>query len=566
MERIARAGQLCLTLLVSSRAGWRGLTLALPFCFQPEGGCMVSQEDGWLTQKASPCTASSAGGQSDNLQYIVQGGWSGLLENCFPAPLPHTLGLVNFFGVAAFVVSIPISIYSLPMVRKRVYHIFQLTHLPLAILFMVTSCLHDFQILYFTIPGIVNWYAGRKKGETLPATAKLLKGTSGPWVELSIDCSSMSSSYMNSSAPRGQWASIRVAALGREFHPLSVVSSSRIDGSTYLSALVSTKVGNWSKALSKLADFEGHGSFLEVEVDGVHPVGGGDWSFRGSMQEIDNDNDVDLGQPAILLIAGGTGVYGWLQGLATSVASGRRCVHLIWCVTQEPDYEALSERLPVNQDIRVTIYVTQGGISGAQSLLGNGGDLVGKFVTKRRKREGMASLAFQILLATLAPMAVGRWVWEEWMAPRVGKANSTLNYAITHRLLPIILVAFTMKIVFIAFTTMPTSANNVNATSPEDESEESSLMERMRTDRIKYATEKSTSSHHHEMEFGRPNIADVITKEIEEARSIGRTSLVVAACGPNALVSAARSAFEVASKNNRNKGFEMQFTGSESQW
>ena len=310
--------------------------------------------------------------------YIIQGGWSGLLENCFPTPLPHTLGLINFFGVAAFVVSIPISIYSLPMVRKRVYHIFQLTHLPLAILFMVTSCLHDFQILYFTIPGIVNWYAGRKKGETLPASAKLLKGTSGPWVELSIDCSSISSSYMNSSAPRGQWASIRVAALGREFHPLSVVCSSRIDGSTYLSALVSTKAGNWSKALSKLADFEGHESFLEVEVDGVHPVGGGDWSFRGSMQENDNDNDADLGQPAILLIAGGTGVYGWLQGLATSVASGRNGVHLIWCVTQEPDYEALSERLPVNQDIRVTVYVTRGGVSGAQSLLGTGGDLVGK--------------------------------------------------------------------------------------------------------------------------------------------------------------------------------------------
>lgn len=206
----------------------------------------------------------------------------------------------------------------------------------------------------------------------------------------------------------------------------------------------------------------------------------------------------------------------------------------------------------------------------------------------------MASLAFQILLATLAPMAVGRWVWEEWMASRVGKANSTLHYAITHRLLPIILVAFTMKLgeherehkkrlrdhsrsiianpltkistlitVFIAFTKMPTSANNVNATSPDDESEESSLMERMATDRIKYAAE---NSHHHEMEFGRPNIADAITKEIEEARSIGRTSLVVAACGPNALVSAARSAFEVVSKNNRNKGFEMQFTGSESQW
>ena len=207
----------------------------------------------------------------------------------------------------------------------------------------------------------------------------------------------------------------------------------------------------------------------------------------------------------------------------------------------------------------------------------------------------MASLAFQILLATLAPMAVGRWVWEEWMASRVGKANSTVHYAITQRLLPIILIAFTMKLgeherehkkrlrdhsrsiianpltkistlitVFIAFTTMPTSANNVNATSPDDESEESSLTERMATDKIKYAAEKSISSHHHEMQFGRPNIADAITKEIEEARSIGRTSLVVAACGPNTLVSAARSAFvEVVSKN---KGFEMQFTGSESQW
>ena len=93
--------------------------------------------------------------------YLAESGWSGVLRNCFPALLPNTLGLVNFFGVVAFVVLIPLALFSLPYVRHRWYEKFQLFHLPLAMLFVVTSALHDLPILYFCFAGLAAWYFGR---------------------------------------------------------------------------------------------------------------------------------------------------------------------------------------------------------------------------------------------------------------------------------------------------------------------------------------------------------------------------------------------------------------------
>ena len=50
-----------------------------------------------------------------------------------------------------------------------------------------------------------------------PATLTLLSGTSGPWVELKMDCSSIArNGDIHHAAPRGQWASVRVVTLGRE--------------------------------------------------------------------------------------------------------------------------------------------------------------------------------------------------------------------------------------------------------------------------------------------------------------------------------------------------------------
>ena len=112
-------------------------------------------------------------------------------------------------------------------------------------------------------------------------------------------------------------------------HPLSVV----ITENGVLTTIVSAKAGNWSKCVATLA--ESAKEHFKVEIEG-HFLQGGHWSWESNKVEA---------QQALLLIAGGAGLYGWLPGLATASISGRPC-HLIWCVKSEGDYHALKDQLP----------------------------------------------------------------------------------------------------------------------------------------------------------------------------------------------------------------------------
>jgi hypothetical protein len=279
--------------------------------------------------------------------YLWTGGLRSFWLNCFPAVSPapdglNTLGLVNFFGVVAFVAMLPLVIPALPYLRHRAYHIFQLLHLPAAVLFVICCALHDLPILLFALPGIADWYLGwrdtRRATATSRAKLSVLAGTSGPWVELSIDRADTGGDGLQRPlAPRGEWALVRVLSLGKEVHPFSVAVSANGAG---LYALIATGAGDWSKQLGTLASkgptilasSQGGPAITEVAVEltGPFPVGGGDWSL--------------LDEPALLLVAGGTGVLGWLPALAasadskqaasapssSSAAAGRRRVHLVW--------------------------------------------------------------------------------------------------------------------------------------------------------------------------------------------------------------------------------------------
>ena len=144
-----------------------------------------------------------------------------------------------------------------------------------------------------------------------------------------------------------------------------------------LCVLLSARAGDWSKALAALAPppgstvsggtASGSGSaatgsaasgiatscsaasgYFEVELDGPYPFGGGDWALapetarglrshlRGRLGRGPRGRH-PLGRgphgepPALLLLAGGTGVSGWLPGLAARRPGGRR-PHLVWCV------------------------------------------------------------------------------------------------------------------------------------------------------------------------------------------------------------------------------------------
>jgi len=239
------------------------------------------------------------------LFYLHDGGFRSLWLNCFPAPLPdgaiNTLGLVNGLGILAFICSLALVVPAMPWIRQRYYNAFQRLHLPVAALFVVCCALHDLPILFFALPGLAGWYLERIGPRTssgllqpLRARACVLPGTSGPWVELAIDCGV--ALRMSSDFP--QWVSVRVLPLGRERHPLSVAAITATATSTELNLLVTASAGDWSQALAALCQEE---QTVEVEMNGPYPVGSGVW-YRGL-------------EPVLFVVAGGTGITKWLPTL-----------------------------------------------------------------------------------------------------------------------------------------------------------------------------------------------------------------------------------------------------------
>lgn len=362
--------------LITARLARFNLGLSLLLATRGKSGWLARATGGWLGLPEAVPLHRAAGwwcaGHSavHSVAYISFYPWTGgltsLWRNVFPVSLPppggmNTLGLVNFFGLLAFVALMMLAITALPFVRARYYHVFQRLHLPFAVLFVICCALHDLPILLFSVPGIADWYLGWRstrrgnRSQALPAKAKRLACTSGPWIELTVDC--RNTSLLGAAqragrvpAPRGEWALVRVAALGRESHPLSVVMSA--DGT--LSALVTARAGDWSGQLAALSDTEDGdgGSTCEVEIIGPFAAGGGDWSLSE--------------EPALLLLAGGTGVFGWLPSMRDANECTCRQVHLVWCVKTEADYRALANMLPPKSaGVRVTIFVTGADVTGA---------------------------------------------------------------------------------------------------------------------------------------------------------------------------------------------------------
>ena len=152
-----------------------------------------------------------------------------------------------------------------------------------------------------------------------------------------------------------------VKQLGPESHPFDVASMVRCSGISVngqiiarpclkVSAIVSAKAGDWSAALAALVNHE-TSLQLEIDINGPFPSGGSNWILPGlylsDMPSTVSSRDHDA--PALLLLAGGTGITGWLPALE-AVRNGniaiRQQTHLVWCVKTEADYLALSDRLP----------------------------------------------------------------------------------------------------------------------------------------------------------------------------------------------------------------------------
>tara|TARA_B110001452_G_C15228428_1_gene425708 strand:- start:346 stop:2553 length:2208 start_codon:yes stop_codon:yes gene_type:complete len=537
------------------------------------------------------------------LFYLETGGFNSVWLYCFPAPLPsgklNRLGLVNFLGLVACVALLVLVLPARPQFRHRCYHVFQRLHLPAAALFILCCALHDLPILLFAVPGLAAWSLDRRgngssaplgcRRRLLPAKATLLPGTSGPWVEITVDCGAAPGAC-SSAAPRGQWVSLRVAPLGTEWHPLSVTTPA--DGSeAALCVVVSVRAGDWSRALADLCSKPATASF-DVELDGPFAFGGGSWSLSGE----------GGCQPPLLLLAGGTGVTGWLPALAAAAASssssssGRPC-HLVWCVQDRADYLALAKRLPpVGGGVRVTVYVTRAATSGAGGPLAIDAPVGERAwaATRPRPRRCSTSAAAS-LAAALVGLVVGFWGWsyvvDAMSLPRVapddGWLHQTLSgYTISRRCLPIVLIVASMVIATATCRWVCACApskrchptdTELCAASPQQQPQQALFTGVSSSAPGAWAAQAppprqgstgdgaaaADSAGGHEVRSGRPDVDALVRAATAGLKTC---HLVVAACGPPALVETARKAVVAARKERHSHGVLIEFSGSDSRW
>ena len=276
------------------------------------------------------------------LYYLHTNGLQLMWLNCFPLPRPdstlNALGLVNGLGILAFLGLLALISLAIPCVRQRYYHVFQWSHLPLASLFTICSALHDLPILIFAVPGLAGWCleffgtnVSNRSPQLLPAKARLLSGTSGPWIELTIVCTA---GALQPSSPAPHWVWLRVVPLGRERHPFSVAAVSSTNTSTEINVIVTARAGDWSQSLVDLCQesnnnllpglhtsigvphHDRNSSFV-VEVSGPYLCGGHGWSLGAE----------DGGHvPELLVVAGGTGITKWLSSMVSIHTRAAICV------------------------------------------------------------------------------------------------------------------------------------------------------------------------------------------------------------------------------------------------
>ena len=422
------------------------------------------------------------------LFYLHESGMRAVSKYCFPTHLAtgfNRLGLVNMFGLLGFLAGLTLALAALPQVRRYHYHIFQQLHLPVSALFVLCCALHDLPILLFAAPGLADWYLGWRdetKGRRLPARAKVLQGTSGPWIELIVDCDEVVTKAARSSQiPRGQWVAISLAPLGRESHPLSVASVSTSPGHTEISMLVSAKAGDWTRALATLVSKDHpYPASFEAVVSGPYPFGGGEWSLLGAglrhaPRGLENGCS-GFQESALLLLAGGTGIAGWLPTLKAAVAvgsSGQPC-HLVWCVQTEADYLALARQLPrypgmgkSRNAYNLTIFITRPGASNTsernQASTNSEEPIMGMMTTRTKVLEGEDECCVQgnaddlftrkigtppvvSLVVAIVGLVVQHYIWWGWLVHLLGSSKTTTRFAVMHRALPVALILGCMMV------------------------------------------------------------------------------------------------------------------------
>ena len=390
-----------------------------------------------------------------------------------------------------------------------------------------------------------------------PGVAKLLPGGSS-WVELKLDCGA----GWNSSLARPtneQWASVRILELGKEFHPLSVALS-RDNATTYLTALVSGKSGDWSRRLASLAKSCGGEETFEVEFKGPYPSRDDNWSFMAASDANDEEEE-----PSLLLIAGGTGIFGWLPGLMSASKTGRDC-HLVWCVQREADYVALASRLPTSSShVKVTVYITrQKQTFESMMMAGTNQQRVIYQATQSSRRRLLLPLAS--LGGACVGLAVAYWGWRKnlYLQLLVDPPQTIFGFTILIRCLPILLIVISM-VAFIRLSAEAFYYWHSKRRGEESKEEEGTLLGNPADSSLDIVASSSFDLLH-KVIYERPILADIIREGAAGTGTNGNASLVVASVGPDRLVRAVREAV-VCVRGESTTSCSISFSGTgETRW
>ena len=285
--------------------------------------------------------------------------WSAMLVFLFPwvqrlndetaEPELNSEGLLNFLGLIGTLCSTVLAIYSLPAVRRRLYHWFYFVHVPMAAGFIVMGMLHSVPMTYFVLPGLTALFIDRSDylGRTAVSRAHRAVATATimteDWLRLDI---AMGAAKLSTEGALGtQWVYLRVPAVSGEWHPFSLAAREP--------SIIIKGVGDWSTALHKLAvktaltaRKEGEGERgetklvcqLPVDVDGVYGSQTPPW---GSYSHL-------------LMIGGGVGVTPWLPLMEHGLDSSQRC-SLVFVVRDEQEYHAMRPWLPAGDRTRAFV-------------------------------------------------------------------------------------------------------------------------------------------------------------------------------------------------------------------
>jgi ferric-chelate reductase len=271
-----------------------------------------------------------------------------------------------YTGIAALVLVLLIVMSSVPYVRRHHYNLFYYSHVALAVVVFVASCVHANTNFYLLIPGLLLWivdlfrrfFRGETGGLSRKVTATV-ENAGNAWIRISLPTSKKAEAHAEKSLPSTQPLSsyyLTIPSISKlQNHAFAAaIPSSSTTGPVFLLQRAKGKSQEaldkeWTWKLGNMVPRPMDNHSLEVKVEGPYPVN--DAGFRTASH--------------IVCIVGGTGITGasslarwWLE----TVSFANRFT-LIWTVRRREmamvrEWQELEEMARPQHNMSVNIHVS----------------------------------------------------------------------------------------------------------------------------------------------------------------------------------------------------------------